>query len=284
MSVFYTGRSGVGNGPHLDARIWDPRAKRYLDLSNKDNRGYLGLLRSGDKPVLGTFPITSDYGPRNTGIPGASTFHKGVDFGTPEGTPITVQGGVWREHRWDPNGGGHTGRFAFKGRNGEDLEYVFLHGDPRNAKTPRGTGLLPTAAAVTETLASAAPTAVTTTVEAPGAQAPAPPDWRQAASAANRISDPSNPDYWKREDIRQWAAANGDLAKAELLKRGGDASWLAAPAAAAVAIKPEDRGALNGVQVGGTPPPAPELRPSEEFGMGVIDLDGIRRQLGGLIR
>lgn len=252
MSVFYTGNSGVGSGPHLDARIWDPRAKRYLDLSNKDNRGYLGLLRSGDKPVLGAFPITSDYGPRRR------NFHKGVDFGTPENTPITVQGGAWKEYRFDPNGGGHMGIFGFRGRNGEELEMVLLHGDPRNAKTPRGTGLLPAVAGGTETLASAAPAAVTTTVEAP-----APPDWRQAASAANRISDPSNPDYWKREDIRQWAAANGDLAKAELLKRGGDASWLAASAAAAVAIKPEDRGALNGVQVGGTPPPAPAPRPSE---------------------
>jgi hypothetical protein len=252
VSVFYTGRSGVGSGPHLDARIWDPKRKQYLDLSNKDNRGYLGLLRSGDRQVLGNFPITSDYGHRDTGIPGASRFHQGVDFGTPEGTEITVQGGAWKEYRFDPKGGGHMGVFGFKGKGGEDLEFVLLHGQERNARNRA-------AAAGTETLASVAPETVTTTVEAPAA-----PDWREAASAANRVSDPSNPDYWKREDIRQWAAANGDLAKAELLKRGGDASWLAAaPAAAALPLKTEDRGALNGVQVGGTPPPAPAARPSQ---------------------
>lgn len=34
------------------------------------------------------FRFTSGYGPRNTGIPGASTFHKGYDWAAPTGTPI----------------------------------------------------------------------------------------------------------------------------------------------------------------------------------------------------
>lgn len=32
--------------------------------------------------------VTSPFGPRNTGIAGASTYHEGVDLGAPEGTPI----------------------------------------------------------------------------------------------------------------------------------------------------------------------------------------------------
>lgn len=37
---------------------------------------------------LSSYTITSDYGPRNTGIEGASTFHKGIDLAAPYGTPI----------------------------------------------------------------------------------------------------------------------------------------------------------------------------------------------------
>lgn len=36
----------------------------------------------------GTYTLTSDYGPRNAPTPGASTWHKGQDFGAPLGTPI----------------------------------------------------------------------------------------------------------------------------------------------------------------------------------------------------
>lgn len=245
MSVFYTGNSGISSGEHLDARLWDPRRKQYLDLKAPQNRSYLNLLVSGDKPVLGRFPITSDYGPRNTGIPGASTFHRGVDFGTPAGTPVAVKGGWWKESRFDKNGGGHVGVFGLKNAAGEELEFHLLHGDPRNAKAPRGQGPL---ADPGQTLAAAGtPVVLESVTEAPAL--PAPPDWRQAASAPRRVSDPANPGYWQRQDIREWASANPALAAAELLKRGGDAAWLDAPAA--TAPKPEDRGAMGGVQLGG---------------------------------
>ena len=36
----------------------------------------------------GTYRISSRFGPRNTGISGASTFHKGIDLAAPKGTPI----------------------------------------------------------------------------------------------------------------------------------------------------------------------------------------------------
>ena len=36
----------------------------------------------------GTYTLTSKFGPRNTGIAGASTFHKGIDLGARTGTPI----------------------------------------------------------------------------------------------------------------------------------------------------------------------------------------------------
>ncbi len=37
--------------------------------------------------------ITSGFGPRNTGIPGASTYHQGVDIGTDKSKPYTATDG-----------------------------------------------------------------------------------------------------------------------------------------------------------------------------------------------
>lgn len=52
--------------------------------------GSTGVYVGGNKvwPCQGSTRITSGYGGRNTGIPGASTNHKGIDVGCPIGTPI----------------------------------------------------------------------------------------------------------------------------------------------------------------------------------------------------
>ena len=52
--------------------------------------GSSGVYVGGNKvwPCVGYTRITSGYGKRNTGIPGASTNHKGIDVGCPVGTPI----------------------------------------------------------------------------------------------------------------------------------------------------------------------------------------------------
>lgn len=69
----------------------------YDDLIREEERkasqiasGSTGSFVGGDKvwPCVGQYRITSGYGPRNTGIPGASTNHKGIDIGCPTGTSI----------------------------------------------------------------------------------------------------------------------------------------------------------------------------------------------------
>lgn len=52
--------------------------------------GSSGTYVGGDKiwPAVGQYRITSGYGKRNTGIPGASTNHKGIDIGCPDGTKV----------------------------------------------------------------------------------------------------------------------------------------------------------------------------------------------------
>lgn len=70
---------------------------KYDDLIREEERkasqiasGSTGVFVGGNKvwPCKGSTRITSGYGGRNTGIPGASTNHKGIDIGCPTGTPI----------------------------------------------------------------------------------------------------------------------------------------------------------------------------------------------------
>ncbi|MCE2836917.1 MAG: hypothetical protein LW834_08130 [Cyanobium sp. 49614_E6] len=136
----------------------------------------------------------------------------------------------------------------------------------------------------TGTVAGRADQTVTETVT----ERQVPADWKAAASAADRATDPSSQGYWQRQDIKLWAQANPELAKQAMAKAGADAAWLqapamttvtertttAAPAAAAQAPqtqapqtqapqaqapqvqapKPENRGALGGTRVGGQAP------------------------------
>lgn len=52
------------------------------------------------------YRLTSRPGPRNTGIPGASTMHKGWDWAAPTGTPIpSVTDGVTSRNSWHPLSG-----------------------------------------------------------------------------------------------------------------------------------------------------------------------------------
>jgi hypothetical protein len=96
---------------------------------------------------------------------------------------------------------------------------------------------------------------------------PAVPDWRTAASDPQRSRDPASAAYWQREDMRQWAAANPHLAAPLLAVAGvkppASAAAVSPPPASAgdsqQAFKPAERGALNGVRVGG--PPRPALQP-----------------------
>lgn len=115
--------------------------------------------------------------------------------------------------------------------------------------------------------------AVSTPTETAEVVEPAPPDWRSAASAADRNTDPSSAGYWQREDMKQWAAAHPELAKQAMARSGVDASALTpaptpaptpasasaatpastpapTPAPTPTAPTPPDRGALNGTQVG----------------------------------
>jgi murein DD-endopeptidase MepM/ murein hydrolase activator NlpD len=58
-------------------------------------------------PVSGA-PFTSDFGSRESPCAGCSTFHQGVDFGVPDGTPVGAADGGRVVHAADVRGFGNT--------------------------------------------------------------------------------------------------------------------------------------------------------------------------------
>ena len=76
----------------LQAKIdeYDELIKEEERKASEMASGSSGVFVGGDKiwPCVGYTRITSGYGKRNTGIPGASTNHKGIDVGCPDGTKI----------------------------------------------------------------------------------------------------------------------------------------------------------------------------------------------------
>lgn len=83
--VAFTGNTGVGTGPHLDVRWADGRPITSADADR--------FIRAAGR-LPSSFGVTSGYGPRRAPTAGASSFHRGIDFGTPKGTPITLTGGA----------------------------------------------------------------------------------------------------------------------------------------------------------------------------------------------
>lgn len=130
-------------GKFLGVRVGANRVPKYLQGKN----GEITL-----NPVAG-LTITSGFGPRNTGIPGASTNHRGLDFGGAEGTEIFVEGDVkFTPHR---NAGGYGNLATWKTG---DNKYELGYGHMKNlgeATDLTNTSVIPASAAIT------APTATT---------------------------------------------------------------------------------------------------------------------------
>jgi tape measure domain-containing protein len=78
-----TGSTGDSTAPHLDIRWADERP-----ITKADADKYFAL--NGRAPS--SYGVTSGYGPRRSLF--GRSFHAGMDFGTPSGTPISLKGGA----------------------------------------------------------------------------------------------------------------------------------------------------------------------------------------------
>ena len=132
MTRFYTGATGVGTGPHLDFRVYNPATGGYEDPS-----GFTNYLTVGDDGKPFDFGVSSGFQPggRVHPVTGKIKPHLGIDYLTPEGTAINVDG----RHlsTWEDKGGGVMSQYLVgEGENRREL--LLLHGSRNNPIT--GTG------------------------------------------------------------------------------------------------------------------------------------------------
>lgn len=103
-----SGNSGIGTGAHLDVRYGGSRDGQKL------SKEHLARLQAGGKS-LSNYRVSSDYGQRKAPTKGASSFHKGIDFAMPVGTPITTNVAVKDvKTAYDPKGGGYYSTVTFE--------------------------------------------------------------------------------------------------------------------------------------------------------------------------
>lgn len=115
--VGISGDTGVGNA-HLHIQ--------YRDKSRPVSAADLARFQAGGKAIT-DYPMTSGFGKRNTGIKGASTNHRGTDFGIPKNTDITTSVPVKNVKTWlDKKGGGYVSTITF----GDGVVIDLLHQMP----------------------------------------------------------------------------------------------------------------------------------------------------------
>ncbi|WP_284087127.1 tape measure protein [Acinetobacter pittii] len=126
--VGISGQSGIGTGPHLDVRYGGSMS------GQKVSNEHLARLQAGGKP-LSSYKISSNYGPRQAPTKGASSFHKGIDFSMPEGTPITTNVAVKDiKTRYDSKGGGYVSEVIFE----DGVSLKLLHQSPSMQSKVKG--------------------------------------------------------------------------------------------------------------------------------------------------
>jgi hypothetical protein len=113
--AFMTGNSGRSTGPHTHVAVNDPNG-------NKINpRPYLDNLYVNGRP----FTELSDRYPETSGYRTAQRpNHRGIDFATPVGTPITVRGARWVANDYDSSGGGYYSAYRLP----DGSEILLMHG------------------------------------------------------------------------------------------------------------------------------------------------------------
>ncbi len=129
MASFITGNTGGSTGPHLDFRVYNPSTGSYEDPSS-----YTRFITSGGKPF--DYQVTSGYGMRTHPIHGDQRMHHGIDYATPLGTQLDIDGthlSTWE----DSGGGGIMSQYLISTDDG-DRELLLLHGSDGNKITGSG--------------------------------------------------------------------------------------------------------------------------------------------------
>ena len=130
MAVFTTGNTGASTGAHLDFRVYDPRKGGYVDPQR-----FAGRMLVNGKPLTEQFSVTSPRGMREHPVHGGQRMHEGIDYGTPEGTQVSITGGTLLSTWDDKGGGGITSQYQIKDDEGNPFEILLMHGNSNNKIT-----------------------------------------------------------------------------------------------------------------------------------------------------
>lgn len=123
-----SGNSGIGTGAHLDVRYGGSRDGKKVSAE------HIARLQAGGKS-LSSYRVSSDYGQRKAPTAGASSFHKGIDFAMPVGTPITTKVAVKDvKTAYDPKGGGYYSTVTFE----DGVVLKLLHQSPSMQSKVKG--------------------------------------------------------------------------------------------------------------------------------------------------
>ena len=154
------GSTGVSSGPHLHEYVKNLLTGEYENPEYHKSK-FLGVRIGANRvpkylrgengeitlnPAAG-LTVTSGFGPRNTGIPGASTNHRGRDLAGAEGTEIFVEGNVKFDPRKDAGGYGNLATWT-TGDNKYELGYGHMK-TLGEATDLTNTSVAPTSAAAT---------------------------------------------------------------------------------------------------------------------------------------
>ena len=130
MSTFFTGNTGRSTGPHLDFRVYNPASNQYEDPSS-----YTSYLTVGADRTPFNFEVTSGRGMRTHPVTGGQKMHEGIDYATPSGTQVNVNGKLLST--WNDEGGGIMSQYLINTDAGS-RELLLLHGSDQNAITSSG--------------------------------------------------------------------------------------------------------------------------------------------------
>ena len=123
-----SGNSGIGTGAHLDVRYGGSRDGQKVSAE------HIARLQAGGKS-LSSYRVSSDYGQRKAPTAGASSFHKGIDFAMPVGTPITTKVAVKDvKTAYDSKGGGYYSTVTFE----DGVVLKLLHQSPSMQSKVKG--------------------------------------------------------------------------------------------------------------------------------------------------
>jgi tape measure domain-containing protein len=120
----FQGSTGVSSGDHFDVRRQDGAY-----ISPEQARALF------DPSVRKQLAMTSAYGPRRAPVPGASTFHRGVDLAGPANTPLNLAAGYAMTGAGEKGGLGYAA--SVRGPQGEMYDVGHLQRPKAGAVAPR---------------------------------------------------------------------------------------------------------------------------------------------------